>query len=348
MLSVQTGAFKILKNRTELSASMVAAIQNVCVQDEINMPAMFSFTLSIMSSSGAWQDVDLDAFKPGDDITIFLGLDSHMQQLISGNITAIEPHFSQYSTATIRGFDRMYRLKFGTRTKTYSNLNDNDLVTQVAQSCGLTVKLGGNPPEINTYVLQNNLSNYDFLRQRCEQIDYELLMSGTTLLFRPSAEGGNPKRTLNYPKDLSDVSLNLRIPTMGDEVKVTGYDIESNQAITATASSGTASDSMGGQETGYQAASDFPDSSILLEQPNISNAEALQAVANAQYQRNLCSFIEGNASIVGDPVLVAGVNIKLTGLSTNFDGIYYITSSTHRFDNDNGYTTDIKLRRSGI
>ena len=348
MLSVQTGAFKILKNRSPLPSSIVAAIHNVRVHDEINVPAMFSFTLDMVKADGAWQDVDLDVFKPGDQITIFLGL-NQLHQLISGDITAIEPSFSMASSAaTIRGFDRMYRLKFGTRTKTYSLLNDNEIVSDVARAARLPVTLEGQPDTINQYVIQNNVSNYAFLMERCQQLDYELLMADTTLVFRPSAEGKGAIKTLSYPRDLSAVSLNLKVPTMGQKVTAIGYDVETDAVITAVAQSGTSQDKMGGSETGYEVAEDFPSSEMTLQCPGISDPAALQAVADAQFQSQLQSFIEGQASLVGDSDLVAGVNIKITGLSERFDGTYYVTSSTHDYDDSSGYKTDINVRRTGI
>jgi uncharacterized protein len=345
--SIQTGGFRILKNRSPLPSAVVAAIQSVRVEDEINIPTMFSFTLNIISSGGAWQDVDLDIFKPGDEITVFLGLDS-LQQLVNGEITAIEPHFGDYCTATIRGFDRMYWLKFGTRTQTYLKLDDNQIVAQVARTAGLTVKLPGSPRLVNDYLLQNNCSDYDFLMRRCAQLNYELLMHDTTLVFRPSGEGSSPLKTLNYPENLHQLDLRLKIPTSGSKVSVIGYDVESNQILTGIASSGTSQDKMGGRESGYQMAQSFPKSAIELQCPGISTPEALQAVANAQYQRNLNQFIEGNTSVAGDPDLVAGVNLKLSGLSARFNGIYYITSSVHSFDLEQGYQTEFKLRRTGI
>ncbi|MCC4595919.1 contractile injection system protein, VgrG/Pvc8 family [Xanthomonas campestris pv. phormiicola] len=346
MSSVQTGAFRILKNRQALPSNVIAAIQNVRVENEINVPTMFSFTLTITSASAAWQDVDLDVFKPGDAIAVFLGIDG-TRQLVSGEITAIEPHFSTYSTATIRGFDRLYWLKFGTRTRTYLKSNDNDIVAQVARAAGLTVKLVGQNGVINDYVLQNNVTDYEFLMQRCAQINYELMMDQTTLVFRPSAEGGSPVRTVNYPLDATDLELSLRLPTLGRTTTVTGYDLASNRTVSAVTDAGTTQDKMGGRQTGYQMADAFPASSVQYLRPNISTPEALQAVAKAQYQRNLGPFIEGSSSMLGDPDLVAGVNVKLSGLSQRFNGIYYITSSVHSYDVDSGYQTEFKLRRTG-
>ncbi len=348
MLSVNTGAFKILKNRSALPVSILANIHDVQVTNEVNVPGMFNFTLNIVASNGTWEGVDLDVFKPGDEIIIFMGLNS-LHQLISGDITAVEPTFStRSSSAVIRGFDRMYRLKFGKQSKTYENLSDNAIVSQVARSCSLTVQTPGNPPLVNPHVLQSNMSNYQFVLKRCEQLNYELVMDDTTLVFRPSAEGNSPLKTLQFPRDMDEVNLNMKLPTQGDEVTATGYDVSTNKVLTAVASSSTPQETMGGTETGYQAADDFPSSKILVECPDISDPQALQAVAKARYQTNLQAFIEGSMNLVGDNQLVAGVNIKLTGLSSRYNGIYYITSSTHSYDDSTGYKTSLKVRRTGI
>jgi phage protein D len=347
MSDVKTGGFRILKDRKALPASVSAAIQSVRVEHELNVPTMFSFTLNMVSPQDAWQGVDLDFFTPGDAIAVFLGIDQ-MTQLVNGEITAIEPHFSAYSSATIRGFDRMYRLKFGTRTRTYLKASDTQIVAQVAKQAGLNLKPARSTGVINDYVLQNNLTDYDFLMTRCAQLNYELMMDDTTLVFRISNEGGSPKRTLNFPTGIADLQLNLRVPTLGQKVTVAGYDIASNRVLDALTASGTTQDRMGGRETGYQVAKVFPDSSVRYERPNINTPEALQKVSAAQFQRNLSAFIEGETSVLGDPELVAGVNVKLSGLSRRFNGIYYVTSSIHTFDVDDGYQTELKLRRTGI
>jgi phage protein D len=347
MSDIKTGGFRIMKNRSALPSGVATAIQSVRVENEINVPTMFSFTLNSMSASGRWQDINLDMFQPGETITVFLGIDT-LKQLVDGQITAIEPHFSDYSSATVRGFDRMYWLKFGTRTRTFQKLSDNDIVAQVADSVGLRVRLTGTTGVVNDYVLQNNLTNYDFLMLRCAQLNYELLMDETTLVFRPSAEGMSPKRELNFPLDVSDLHLALRVPTLGQKVTVSGYDVASNRVLTATTASGTTQEKMGGKSTGYQLADDFPSSPVRYERPNINSQQALEKVSSAQYQRNLNQFIEGSTSVLGNPNLVAGINVKLTGLSERFNGIYYITSSVHTYDVEEGYQTEFKLRRTGI
>lgn len=346
MPKVQTGAMSILREKSPLPMALVASIVTVEVQHEINLPAMFSFTMNMVSPSGNWQGANLDYFKPGDEITVKMGID-RLQTLIVGEITAIEPRFGDYSTATIRGFDRMHRLQFGTTTKVFENLSDNDIVTQVARSAGVAVSARGSGTEINVYVQQRQQNNYQFLLKRAAQINHELLMDGTTLIFRPSGEGKSPVKTLTFPRDLDSIDLDLRIPTQGSSVTVHSFDPGTNKPISATSRSGSVQERMGGRENGYQMAGDFPDSAVSIEQLSITSVEALQVVADAQYQANLNRFIEGSANLVGDPDLVAGSNVKLSGLSQRFDGIYYIVSSTHTYGDTQGYATDVRLRRSG-
>ena len=91
----------------------------------------------------------------------------------------------------------------------------------------------------------------------------------------------------------------------------------------------------------------FPDAAINVTDPTITKVQSLQARADAQYMQNLNRFIEGELELEGDPDLNAGVNVRLTGLSRRFDGIYYVRSSRHYYDDATGYRTTLQLRRSG-
>ena len=347
MLKVNTGSVKIIKNNAEVSVNVLAAVHNVQVQHEISTPGMFSFSFNSMSPTGQWQGVDLDSFKPGDDIEIYMGL-NQLDKLITGKITAVEPSFKALASATIRGFDYMYQLKFGTRTESFELQGYSALMEKVATSAKLTAQIEGEPGELNDSLLQNGISNFDFLSQRIEEINYEMLMQQTTLLIRPCAAGLSPVQTLEFPKNISEVELNLKVPTMGDKVTVTGWNLEANEVISAVVSSATLQQKMGGQESGQQVSNSFPESAIALERPDISSPEALEVIAKAEYQRNLNRFLQGSGSLVGNARIIAGVNIKLEGLSDRFDGIYYVTSSTHSYDVITGYKTDIQIRRTGI
>ena len=54
--------------------------------------------------------------------------------------------------------------------------------------------------------------------------------------------------------------------------------------------------------------------------------------------------ITGSFSVPGNPKLVAGVNIELTGIGA-FSGKWHIVSSTHTIDTSGGYITDVEVRK---
>jgi phage protein D len=325
---------------------MLAAVHTVEVSNEINVPGMFSFKFNMLSQQGNWQGADLDVFKPGDQLSVQMGM-GQLATLISGRIYAIEPSFENYSVATISGFDTMASLRFGNHTKVFKKLNENQIASQVAESSRVRISTPGAPVTLNACVWQRQQTNYRFLLSRCALINYELVVDDTTLLFRPSAEGLSPVKTLSFPRDLKRVNLRLRVPTEGSDVRMLGFDPGTNRTINAQSNPNATRARMGGTESGYDFISDFPSAAITVTDPGVTTVEALQARANAEYMQNLSRFIEGDLELEGDPALVAGVNIRLSGLSQRFDGIYYVRSSKHSYDDSSGYYTSLSVRRTG-
>lgn len=342
----ETAAFQLLLNRQPLPPAMLAAVQAVEVSNEINVPGMFSFKFNMLSQQGNWQGADLDVFKPGDEVSIRMGL-GQPTTLITGKIYTIEPSFQEYSIATISGFDTMASLRFGNHTKVYKQLSENQIATQVAESSRVRISTPGAPIMLNACVWQRQQTNYRFLLSRCELIHYELVVDGTTLLFRPSAEGLSPVKALAFSRDLKRVNLRLRVPTEGSDVRMLGFDPGTNRVIDAQSNANAVRARMGGSESGYDFISGFPSAAINLTDPSLTTVEALQARANAEYMQNLSRFIEGELELAGDPALVAGVNIRLSGLSPRFDGIYYVRASRHGYDDGSGYHTSLTVRRTG-
>lgn len=76
------------------------------------------------------------------------------------------------------------------------------------------------------------------------------------------------------------------------------------------------------------------------------NAEQAEAKARAALARANGITAEGTITVEGEPRLVAGNNVDLTGLG-RLDGKYEITTSTHRIDRRSGYQTEIEVRGVG-
>nr|WP_063573892.1 phage late control D family protein [Luteibacter rhizovicinus] len=342
----ETGAFRLLLNRQPLPLSMQAAISSVEVSNEINVPGMFNFTFSMLSQLGNWQGADLDLFKPGDQVGVQMGL-GQPRTVLTGQIYAIEPNFAEYSAATVSGFDAMAKLRFGNHSEIYSGIDENRIARKVADAARVDLSTPGPPVMLNETVWQRQQNNYHFLLGRCALINHELVVDGTTVVFRPSAEGLSPVKSLAFPRDIRRVDLRLRVPTEGSTVQVLSFDPATNKPISARSNPNTVRARMGGSESGFDFIGAFPDAAINITDPSLTKVQALQSRADAEYMQNLDRFIEGELELEGDPDLNAGVNVRLTGLSRRFDGIYYVRSSRHHYDDATGYRTTLQLRRTG-
>jgi phage protein D len=76
----------------------------------------------------------------------------------------------------------------------------------------------------------------------------------------------------------------------------------------------------------------------------VENDGQAQAKAQSSLKDKNKEKITGSFSISGNPKLVAGVNIELTGIGA-FSGKWHIVSSTHTVDTSGGYVTDVAVRK---
>ena len=71
--------------------------------------------------------------------------------------------------------------------------------------------------------------------------------------------------------------------------------------------------------------------------------EQVDSIAKAALAKKRENNQAGRLTVLGDPLLVAGQTIELTGLGV-FTGKYLISRATHRLTRFNGYTTDLEIR----
>jgi phage protein D len=77
------------------------------------------------------------------------------------------------------------------------------------------------------------------------------------------------------------------------------------------------------------------------------DSDRIRLKATAELRRSAREFLTAEASLIGTPKLRPGIHVNIKGLYAPFDGIYYVTQSTHTIDSA-GYRTRIKLRRPGM
>ena len=342
--AIDAPAYAITVNGQNLSRKWLGALLSLKVDHELNVPAMFEMKFSsINMGSEQYQGLDLDFFEPGASVTISMGIDKPTK-ILSGEISGIDPGFGDCSEVTIRGYDKLYRMSFGTKWKVFAKKSDNQIAADIAGKLGFSASTDQTGVKL-AYMLQNNISDLEFLRKRAKQLQFEIWVEDNKFFFKKSREGQGSVATLNYPNDLDELDLSLKTLEQGSKVTVMGWDVKTKKIFSGSDGD---KDKMGGKQSGYQVSGKFPDSAITLTDLTVNDAAGAKKLAKAESAANLSSFIEGEGRGSGNAKLLAGKNIIIEGLSKRFAGLYYITSSTHLYNLDEGYQTTIKLRRTGV
>lgn len=338
---------------------MVSAV----VVQEINVPAMCQI---VFEMSERWGNTDLVQFTPGRELSIANSVSN--EEIVALTKTgALAPMYvtgakfdanAGRSTLTVTAFDKMHYLRFGTYTKDFTKQNDEAIFEWLAKSCDLTLVPQALKIEPYPYVLQDNETKYDFLVRRCQQADYECMVDSLDgverLIVRKSQQGENPpmvgdrRLALAYKQDVAEISLDMRVPTLGATVFAWGYDVSLGKSDMGACSTDSAIDESVGAHTGFALAQPFGPSPITQRRPDLNDRASLDFVAEAERTHHQHALIEGAATLRRCNLQAkAGVNVMLEGTGTCFDGLYYIVKSTHRFDRERDQTV-LDLRRSAI
>jgi phage protein D len=340
--------YKIKLNGSDISQELLNAVEFISIEDEINLPAMFRIQFNMVDSgNGKWRGIDLKTFKPGDKVTILMGLDKP-EAMINGEITSLELIVAEHSLVEVRGYDLLHRLRMGTRNKVFTKKKDSDIASEIARDHGLSPQVD-DTKTIYPYVFQNNISNYEFLLKRAAYLDYELYADDKKMYFVKSRAPKAPELPdFTYKKDYEELNLELRALTKGSEVTVRGWDVKEKKEIETSAKKGDETTKMGGKESGYDiTASGIEKSPVAFWVENLIDLSEGKVAATAAYNNLLREFISGEGKCYGNALVRAGKSVKLLGIDERFSGIYYIVSTIHNIDKS-GYMTTFRVKRTGI
>ena len=338
---------KVLVGNRPLDPKAIANILAVEVSEDIDALGMFTLELDnwdLESQTVSWSDSK--QFELGDAVKIEFGYGDQTKVVMMGEITGLEPEFSseQSPRLVVRGHDVSHRLMRGTKTRSFTQMRDSDIVEAVARSAGIRVKASSTSEKLD-YVLQRNQTDLAFIRDRAVRIGYEILVDETTLVFRPLKTQGRIVLTLQR-QDLLEFSP--RLSTLGqiNQVEVRSWDAQQKKSMVEGQARGNDVVAMGKTVGITTTAKEFGRTAYaILDQGAISQKEA-QTIAQGQLNRMALGYIIGDGICQGNTALRMGRMIRIEGLGQRFSGDYYVTATTHRYAVGEGYRTEFSVRRN--
>ncbi len=329
----------------------------ICVEESLHLPGMFTLVINNPYAPGdsettTWQYQDL--IKIGSQIEIGFeasetdeDTDNEVESyIITGEITAIETHFTASSQAPIlvRGYDISHRLHRGKYNRSFQDITDSDLVNKIAEEVGIDLGTVDISEQTYPYLFQQNQTNMQFLRHRAARIGFELYVQNGKLNFCQPQAGS--ELSLTWMEDLNSFRVRVTTAEQVNSVEVRSWDYVRKQAIVETASDEdrVVTDTNvghGRDSSSVFERTNYPSKMIVVDRPVNDNEEA-KAIAEALFDELEGEFVYADAKAIGNPELRVGKVVNLSNMG-DYDGKYYITETRHLF-NQGKYYTEFAVR----
>jgi phage protein D/phage baseplate assembly protein gpV len=335
---ILVGSFTIKANGTAVDTT-AHDFMFIEVEQNLYVPSMALIRLRNMDLESTYPTT----FAIGTAITINMGQStSTTAEVFNGEVVAQELDFSPTGipTITIRAYDKRHRLMRGRKIKVFTQVKDSDNFSSVGGAAGVTVSATATT-EVYDWIIQNNETDLEFLTRRALRIGMEVMMDGTTLKMRKPTLDTNAA-IVTWGEDLLELKIRLNSSNQVNSVTVRGWDPKTKQAIVGTSSSATFKPTYGLAKDGAALSTSFGSANVMYNvyRPVSTQAEA-GLVAKAIHDDINGRAVTIQGSCFGNSALKVGTTVQIKGVGTNYNGKYYLTSCTHRFDME-GYITSFE------
>jgi phage protein D len=307
------------------------------VEQNLYVPSMAIIRLRHLDLASAYPTT----FDLGKVVSVNMGQsDSDAVEIFKGEVVAQEIDASPTGIPfiTIRAYDKRHRLMRGRKIKTFLDVSESDLVSQICSAAGLSGSATGAPTEVYKWVIQNNETDMEFLNRRARRLGMELVITDAAVKMQKptlTVDSG----VLTWGQDLLDLKVRLNTVNQVSSVKVRGWDPATKAAIVGESSAVDFKPAIGITKDGAALASDFGSSNVMYTvYRSVTTQADATLVATAIHNDLNGRAIQIQGRCFGSKSVKAGARVEIKGVGTSYNGKYYITAATHRFDIE-GYIT---------
>jgi phage protein D len=323
-----------------VAAEILGDLLEITIETSLHLPDVA--TLVMHDSRLKWLD---DAkLEPGKSLVIKASTDSNELPIFDGEIVELEPDFHTGAQRfTLRAFDRLHRLSRGKYVRSFLNVTDGDIVTKIARELGLNADVG-QTGQVHPYVLQANETNLEFLQNRAAALGYLLYVEQKKLCLKPVRSAGKQVE-LKWGESLMEFRPRMTTVDQVATHTVRGWDPKNKREIVGCAHKGSGAPQVGESRDGGELSKKAfgIDAQQLVADRPIREQSVADRLAQTLADRRANAFIQADGACKGDPRIVAGASIKIANAGDRFSGTYFVTSATHHYTPNKGYTTEFSI-----
>ena len=331
----------------KVSEEIMDDIISVEVDNSLHLPDMFTIFLRDEFTGSGCKWMDGNTFDLGKPVKMSVdpGDEGEKDELLTGEITAIEPVFDPEGGATvlIRGYDKSHRLHRGRKIRSFLKQTDSQIVKTMAGECGLSADVETTRPS-HEHVIQSNQTDMEFIQDRAWRNGYFAYVYRNKLIFRskPVTNGTGP--TLKWGENLREFQARLTTAEQVEKAVVHSWDTSRKEAISAEVAYPSIKPGISGEGHGGRAAKKAfggGGAEIVIDHP-VDTMDEAKAIAQSVINERCNSFLQAEGICDGNPAVRAGATVKIDGVGERFSGKHLLTRTVHRYDID-GYTTRFEI-----
>lgn len=329
-LSVPIPTFVLIYNQRDITADLTPFKVDVSYIDNLDGDDADSVELSLEDVDGRW----MEAWYPskGDQINLRIGYQGQpLADCGNFEIDEIEidgPPSQVKIKALAAGVTKALRTRQG---KAYENTTLAALVRNVAARHKLTV-VGTIEPIPIQRVTQLHEEDLKFLKRVAKEYGYAFNVRGSKLTFYPLDELRAAASVVTLrPTDLKKYNFRDKVKDTPKSARVAYHDPKSKKVVAYDM------DSDGGVVS-------KPSADTLKLNARVESHAQAKAKTKAALARAGDEATTATLDLIGNPKLVAGINIELAGFG-KLSGRYQIANSRHDLKRDSGYEMSVEVRR---
>ena len=326
------------------------------VELDDELAAMLRFKLPLMlQSDGTWQHLDDSRLVVWSDIKISAGFDQ-LEELISGYITHVKPHFGPdpaECSLEIWGMDRSVLMDREEKLQDWPNKKDSDIAMALFQRYGFTPQVEDTQvihDETISTIIQRE-TDIRFLRRLALRNGYECYIEGSTGYFRSPQIGAPPQPTLaaHFGGETNLLKFDLEVDALAPaNVAMCAVDRLTKQVLRTQASSSqqavlgaTASAGLlpGGMSPGL----------VYVGQSAATGNPEMTFLCQGLYHLGDW-FVTAEGEITANEyahVLRPRATVNIKGIGEAYSGTYYVSHVTHVFTSE-GYIQRFRAKRNAL
>lgn len=341
---------EILVDGVQLRDDVLGLIERVLIDCSVHLADM----VEVCFRDTARDAISRAGIRIGSTLTVSATRagDGTQTRLVQAEVTALESEFDEFGTrAVARGYDHAHRLSRGRRTHSYNDVTDADVVRAVASRARLKVGEVATGGPVHEHVAQLNSTDWEFLLARGRETGHEVaVLDGALHWRRPARSDDAPAAASDLdPREARQLVLGTNLlrfrprvtaAAQVGEVEVRGWDPQRKQPVIGRAAAATTSATIGLDPAGLARTFAAPPH-VAVDRP-LSTQAAADTAASALAETLASAHAEASGVALGDPRIVPGSAVAVTGAGTPFDGTYAVTAVRHRID-EGGYRTEFTV-----